>query len=226
VLRGLEVRDQKGPVFEEATLATLAHMTVLRDEVAPRGLEYFPDLKAINFRGCEVVDFGDLGHRPALRGLHAWSSNVQSLEGVDELFPRLRIVDLFVGQVRDLRPLLSVPGLKWVNVVGNPLDDHSYYEVLPTLFERGVRHMNSILPREDEHLLMRRFAQRNLRMSAFTVDGRMKVSCPGQLLSSSPELFGVSYPTADGWHRLLDEHPDADERALFDAAQADPRRRQ
>ena len=226
VLRGLELKGLRGSALDEQALATLTNIAALRDVGAPRGLQWFPSLKSIDYRGCEVVDISALGHRPTLRSLAAWSSHIQSLAGIDELFPRLLDIDLFVGQVQDLRPLLALPELEAINVVGNPLDDHSFYEVVPTLFERGVTHTDSILPQEDEHLLMRRFVERGLRMSAFTVEGRMKVSCPGQLLSSSPELFGISYPTADGWHRLLDEHPDADERALFDAAQADPRRMQ
>jgi hypothetical protein len=138
-----------------------------------------------------------------------------------EIAPNLDHFDGPVNQVRDLRPLLDLPKLATAKVAGNPLDEHSFRVVLPELIRRGIvaDWTNDGTVREEEYLLMRRFTERNLRLSAFTPQEWIRVKAPGHLLSTSPEGGGVELPYEE-WNALLDAHPDVDERTLLDLAKA------
>ena len=124
-----------------------------------------------------------------------------------------------VNQIRDLRPLLELPKLRGAKVAGNPLDEHSFYVVLPELIRRDIvpDWSNDGPVREPEYLLMRRFTERNLRLSAFTPQKWIRVKAPGHLLTTFPEGGGVELPYEE-WNALLDEHPEVDEGTLLDLA--------
>ena len=219
VLRGMELRLEHPPPFSEAECETLDDLQVLRD-ATPTGLGLLPGLTGITYRGCEVVDLHQLSTRKLI-DVYSWSSNLTDISLLPKIAPNLDHFDGPVNQVRDLRPLLDLPKLATAKVAGNPLDEHSFRVVLPELIRRGIvaDWTNDGTVREDEYLLMRRFTERNLRLSAFTPQEWIRVKAPGHLLSTSPEGGGVELPYEE-WNALLDAHPDVDERTLLDLAKA------
>jgi hypothetical protein len=219
VLEGLEIRLKHGPPFLRAECEAAEHLQVIQD-ADPKGLELLTAITSITFRGCENVDLNML-RKMNLQDLASWSSNLTDISLLPKIAPELTHFDGPVNQIRDLRPLLELPKLRTGKVAGNPLDEHSFRVVLPELMSRGIlkEWVQGGIVVEEEYLLMRRFTDRNLRLSAFTPQEWIRVKAPGHLLTTSPEGGGVELPY-DEWNALLDEHPDADERALLDLAKA------
>lgn len=219
VLEGLEIRLKHGPPFLRAECEAAEHLQVIQD-ADPEGLELLTAITSITFRGCENVDLNML-RKMNLRDLASWSSNLTDISLLPKIAPNLDHFDGPVNQVRDLRPLLDLHKLATAKVAGNPLDEHSFRVVLPELIRRGICKdwVRGGIVREDEYLLMRRFTERNLRLSAFTPQEWIRVKAPGHLLSTSPEGGGVELPYEE-WNALLDAHPDVDERTLLDLAKA------
>jgi len=217
VLEGLERYLEHPPPFTREECASLRSISIPADP-DPLGVEHLTSLQYINYRGCENVDLSKL-RTTRLRDLYSWSSNLTDISLLPKIAPELTHFDGPVNQIRDLRPLLELPKLRTGKVAGNPLDEHSFRVVLPELMSRGIlkEWVQGGIVLEEEYLLMRRFTERNLRLSAFTPQKWIRVKAPGHLLTTSPEGGGVELPYEE-WNALLDQHPDADERTLLDLA--------
>ena len=122
--------------FSENELAGL-HRIKLAEEVDPKAILdcVGAGVRALAFEACRVLDLSWLGRFPALDDLEVWYS---PLRDISHIAGHLSIerADFRGCLIQDASPLLDVPELYNVQLGGNPLDEHSYREVLPRLLER------------------------------------------------------------------------------------------
>jgi hypothetical protein len=109
-MNGLIVHQGTGPLGSLAEFSSLFGLSVeYWTSFAPLG-EVGPDLASLEFRS---VDLDDL----------SWIANANWLKWLE----------LSYTLVTDLRPLLDHPGLVDFKFKGCPIDEHSWYEVLPKI---------------------------------------------------------------------------------------------
>ena len=90
-----------GPPFGAAEFAGIK-IFHLEDDPRPGGLECLPWLGQLGLVGCEAVDFEILRPLRRLWSLTCWGSNITSVALLPEVAPHLKLLEVVVGQVRDV----------------------------------------------------------------------------------------------------------------------------
>lgn len=127
-----------GPPFTEGELAdleTLVAVTGARDLSA---LAPCRRMRALHVHACEVADLDVLARFRHLESLRVTCSTVVDIAALAHCH-ELRELELAFNLIEDARPIRSLPALRRVVVLGNPLDEHSYHEVLAPLRDRRLR---------------------------------------------------------------------------------------
>ena len=207
----LQLQLEHEPPFTAEEVVAVGSVTLRNGSERPYGIDQLPELCSVLFRGCGAVDIReDLGFRPKIFSFKAWASGVTDLSAAPELLPNLSVVEVCVGQLRDLRPLLALPKLRHLDLAGNPIDEHSFREVYPELVRRGkvLESRQEAVILEREWALMQRFVARGLKLSAYRVWGKTNVAAPGHTVYPRPEGMGeeIGPPQVLA---ILDEHADA-----------------
>lgn len=209
------------PPYTQRELDDLTQLTS-RAGVAPYGFGICPNLQAVAFVGCDAIDLlRDVGHRPKVFQLQSWSSGLSDIDGIAQLLPNISHFDVNSSWLSDITPLLELEHLRFVNLAGCPLDEHSYREVYPYLVKKGwVReNQDNSRVRPQEWKLMRVFRRRGLKLSAFSVGEDTKISALGHTVYDNPYGRAFTLPIEDAY-TILDDHPDADEAAYIEACKA------
>ncbi|GLY97768.1 hypothetical protein [Actinoplanes sp. NBRC 103695] len=200
LLRKLPANEAEWPA-----LTKLAAMGV-RDLA---GIERCSSLEILSLSGCGDLDVGHLAGLPHLEVLEISDSGLTSIEGLAG-HPRLGSFILSRNLVADLRPLLQMPSLGIVDVVGNPITDDSFHQVVPKLQAQGKFVQCST--RADWQLTLRLRAA-GLPFSVYRTQGKLRLVSPGLDHTDSP-AFGHVVVSAAEIDRLLTDDP-AGVNALF-----------
>lgn len=175
----------------------------------PLGLESLASLELVRFDTWDRPDLARLGELPALHSVGLAYCSVEDLSPLSTL-PRLVRVDVPGGAVRDVGPLLELPNLRHATLGGNPLDDASWYDLVPALRARGVREHPDYRLHEREWRLTRRFFDSGRRICAMRdIDGGIRLLVPGRgatlgrvVFLSDPEVVEevlAAEPDLDTW---------------------------
>jgi hypothetical protein len=210
------VNREADPAIEQAIARELGHMppttaaerdsiTVLSVERARdlSGLAQYLALRTLILTGCDPVSLTSLAGLGSLVNLKVTFSGLKDLVGVAEL-PALLILTVPTNLVQDLTPVLGAQRIRQMDVVGNPLSDESYYEILPQLKRQGCQISASD---EREWQITRRMHTASYPFSFYTTEMGSRLARPGLELTSEPELKHP-FVSSDELETLLDQDPD------------------
>lgn len=167
-------------------------------------LAQYQALRTLLLIGCDPVSLTSLAGLDSLVVMQVQWSALTDLVGVADLPSLLRIAAP-ANLIEDLTPLLDGPKLSELDVVGNPLSDESYREILPELERRGWRISSSD---EREWQLIRRMHAAGYPFSLYyTIDLGLRLARPGLAFSPAPE-DNHPFVSLDELEALFDEDPD------------------
>lgn len=126
------------PPFGEGELAALdtaLHVTGARDVST---LASCRRMRALHLHACEIANLDVIAHLPQLESLRVTCSTVADIAALAEC-RALAELELAFDLVEDVRPIQSLSNLRRLVVLGNPLDEHGFREVLVPLRDARAR---------------------------------------------------------------------------------------
>ncbi|MGW4159524.1 hypothetical protein [Streptomyces sp. NPDC004788] len=146
------------------------------------GLDQFGSLRRLILSGCDPVSLDDVKVLSRLRILRVEDSALRELSGIESL--PLLAATLRRDFITDLTPLLRVSSLLEADVVGNPLSEYSYREVIPQLLAADCRVTFS---GELEWRTTARLHAEGVPVSVYSDGSDFRLCRPGLALTDAPQ---------------------------------------
>ncbi|MFJ6016681.1 hypothetical protein [Streptomyces sp. NPDC092952] len=146
------------------------------------GLRNFPDIEVLILAGCDPVSFDEFSNLSLLASLRVHDSGLSGITGVEN-FSDLDFLSIQRNTVQDLRPLLG-NRIARIEIEGNPLSEHSYYEVIPKLVEQGSEVSYS---GEREWRITLRMQSAGIPLVCYSSEDLYYLCCPGFSMTKTPD---------------------------------------
>jgi len=176
------------------------------------GVHVCDSLRTIILAGCDSINLGELSGLKDLDTLFVSDSAVRELTPIEPL--QLATCNIPRNMITDLTPLLNIPRLVFVNVIGNPLSQLSYEEVIPQLKGRGIEVEMS---GELEWRITTRLHRSGVPISCYKAPDSYRLCRPGFALTPFPDYDHAAISEDDA-RSLLDRDPEDAHRFFEDKA--------
>ncbi|WP_030575693.1 hypothetical protein [Streptomyces anulatus] len=146
------------------------------------GWEECRNIEVLILVGCDPVELNEADGLRALDTLTIRDSGLRSVTDISTL----PLLSCYIPRnfITDISPLMSTPRLKNLDVTGNPLSEHSYRKLVPSLVERGCRVLRSD---ELEWKLTHHLHAQGIPVSCYKKNHEYRLCRPGLGLTDSPE---------------------------------------
>lgn len=141
-------------------------------------LSRFDNLSGVNIFVGSEIPMDEIGRIKGLRRLTFWDCDVVDISPLAAC-KTLRMVEFNRCLIRDLTPVMDLPKLTWFSVTGCPLNDRSYQEFLPELWEnRDIERFLNYPP--EAWRITRKLHDRGAACSCWVDDyGDTRITAPG-----------------------------------------------
>lgn len=197
--------------FTREELASIGRLQIRRAKCVS-GAHACTSLRTVILAGCDSIDLSELGQLKHLDTLFVSDSAVRELAPIEPL--QLATCNIPRNAITDLEPLLNIPRLVFVNVIGNPLSWLSYAEIIPQLKARNVEVEMS---GELEWRITARLHGSGVPISCYKTPDAYRLCRPGLTLTSFPECNHAAI-SEDGVRSLLNRDPEDAHRFFDDTA--------
>ncbi|MFI0723804.1 hypothetical protein [Streptomyces sp. NPDC021224] len=192
--RAVQRRLKRNPPFGDADIAQIEALAVL----FPRDLgdlARFPMLRTLNVIGYGGRDLSVLAGHPRLASLSMRFSALADVSAVPTL-PSIRRLKIPLNAIEDISPLRSgSTKLREVDLVGNPLLEESYREVVPELRQQATETVN--VSEEREWKITRKLYAIGLPFDYFRQGDTYLLCRPGLEFTNTPDAGHLEIAPAD-----------------------------
>ena len=177
------------PGFEDRELAGVKHL-VVRHAYSIDDIAYCENLETLSLVGCEIHDLEPIRSLSRLIVLSVEYSALRELGAVTGMTQVLDL-NLKCNDIEDITPLLSLPRLTALSLVGNPLSPHSYHELLPKIpLAVEPPYLPGEMEYSDEEVwrLTTELRRRNMPACYYRTDDQYYLCIPGLRYTPRPEI--------------------------------------